>query len=115
MINRNFFNSMLKSVFVKAVLAALVIACFAAPTMHKISQKGKTFSQASITVNKGDSITFMNNDDVVHNVYSTSQGNSFNLKTQAPGATNVATFMTEGTVEVRCAIHPTMRLTVNVK
>ncbi|HYE76148.1 MAG TPA: plastocyanin/azurin family copper-binding protein [Blastocatellia bacterium] len=115
MIKRNLFNSMIKSVFVKASLATLVIVCFAAPTTHKISQKGKAFSQVSITVNKGDSISFMNDDSVVHNVYSTSQGNSFNLKTQTPGTANSVTFNSSGMAEVRCAIHPTMRLVVNVK
>jgi hypothetical protein len=33
---------------------------------------------------------------------------------QTPGANATVTFATEGTVEVRCAIHPGMKLTVQV-
>jgi plastocyanin len=105
-----------KSLLFKAALTLCVVTSFAAGGGgYKIGQKNKTFSQSSITIKKGESITFVNDDSIAHNVYSTSSGNAFNLKTMSPGGEGVATFNTPGTVEVRCAIHPTMRMTVTVK
>ena len=95
----------------------LLAAASAAPTLaaHTVHQKGKVFSQTSITVKPGESLTFVNDDAVVHNVFSTSPGNTFNLKAQAPGTSATASFATEGSADVRCAFHPTMKLNVVVK
>lgn len=108
-------KTLIKSLVFKAALTLCVVTSFAAGGGYKVSQKNKTFSQGSITIKKGEAITFVNDDGVTHNVYSTSSGNAFNLKTMAPGSSANATFGTSGTAEVRCAIHPTMRLTVTVK
>ena len=105
----------------KRLVACLVVALAAtsgiayAATTHNVSQKDKAFSQAELTVKVGDSITFKNEDSVVHNVYSKSAGNEFNTKSQPPGSTNSVPLATEGDVEVRCAIHPDMKLIVHVK
>jgi len=82
---------------------------------HTISQSNKTFSQAELTIKPGDKVVFKNDDNVTHNVFSVSKGAEFNLKTQAPGTANAVPFNNEGTVEIRCAIHPKMKLIVNVK
>jgi plastocyanin len=39
----------------------------------------------------------------------------FDLRRQAPGATSTVPFPKEGTAEVRCSIHPKMKLIVTVK
>jgi plastocyanin len=98
-----------------AALLLAVAAAAPALTAHTVHQKGKVFSQNSITVKPGESVTFVNDDAVVHNVFSTSQGNTFNLKAQAPGTSATASFAAEGSVDVRCAFHPTMKLNVVVK
>jgi plastocyanin len=82
---------------------------------HTINQKDKTFSQSEITVKVGDSISFVNQDAVVHNVFSTTPGMEFDLRTQQPGKESTVPFTKEGTCEVRCAIHPKMKLTVKVE
>lgn len=82
---------------------------------HSISQKGKTFSQAELNVAVGDAVKFSNDDDTSHNVFSSTSGLDFNLGIQKAGAVNSKTFDKAGTVEVRCAIHPQMKLKVNVK
>jgi len=92
----------------------LISACIAAAESHSVSQKDKAFSEKEITVKVGESITFKNEDGVAHNVFSSTAGQEFNLKNQAPGAESTQTFNTEGTCEVRCAIHPKMKLTVHV-
>ena len=98
----------------RLLLASLVAALLPAVVGgHTVHQKGKVFSSTTLTVKAGESIEFVNDDEVTHNVFSTSAGNQFNLKAQSPGAAaHVA--LKPGTVEVRCAFHPTMKLTVQV-
>jgi plastocyanin len=79
-----------------------------------ITQKGRTFSSESITIKKGGTVTFLNDDSVPHNIMSTSQRNEFNLGSQPPGASTDVTFKEGGEVQVICAIHPRMKMTVTV-
>jgi plastocyanin len=81
---------------------------------HVVTQKDKTFAPTSLTVHPGDKVVFKNEDNVAHNVFSSTSGFAFNLKSQAPGTAEPVSFDKEGTVEVRCAFHPTMKLTVVV-
>jgi plastocyanin len=93
-------------------VAGLSVAAYAAEqTVH---QKGRMFSTESITVKKGDTITFVNDDNVPHNIASTSKGNEFNLGSQAPGASTDVTFKEVGDALVICAIHPRMKLMVKI-
>lgn len=95
-------------------IAATALAV-ATSTNHLVDQKDKAFSQEKITVKLGDSIEFKNSDSVVHNVFSNTKDLEFDLRTQQPGKSSVVTFDKPGTCEVRCAIHPKMKLTVEVE
>jgi plastocyanin len=79
-----------------------------------ISQKGRAFSSETVTLKKGGTLTFMNDDSIPHNIMSTSGGNEFNLGSQPPGASTDVTFKESGDVLVICAIHPRMKMTVKV-
>lgn len=103
-----------KTVALIAAAVAAPIAVFAAAE-HTVTQKNKAFSQPEITVKAGESITFSNDDEVVHNVFSSTKGLEFDLKTQQPGGSSTIKFDKPGQLEVRCAIHPKMKLKVNVK
>jgi len=81
---------------------------------HSISQKGRAFSESAITIKKGETITFVNDDNIAHNIMSTTTGNEFNLGSQAPGASSPLTLGNAGEVAVVCAIHPRMKMTVTV-
>jgi plastocyanin len=94
------------------ILAGLSVGALAANLT--ISQKGRTFSSESITVKKGDVLTFVNDDTVPHNIISTSKGNEFNLGSQPPGASTDVTFKEVGDAQVICAIHPRMKMMVKV-
>jgi plastocyanin len=100
--------------YVFAVVFFLVVAS-AEAAEHVVVQKNKSFSVAEITIKPGDTIVFKNEDDVVHNVFSVTKGVEFNTNIQSPGQTATFTFPNEGKVEVRCVMHPTMKLVVNVK
>jgi plastocyanin len=97
------------------VAALLVLPIVHAENGHRVGQKNKTFSVALLLIKPGDQVTFENDDQITHNVYSTHKGGSFNLKAQAPGVNTSVTFTNEGTYEVRCAFHPKMKLSVIVK
>jgi plastocyanin len=79
-----------------------------------IRQKGRMFSVDSIAIKKGESVAFINDDNVPHNIASISPGNEFNLGSQPPGTSTDVSFTEAGDVQVFCAIHPRMKLTVKV-
>ena len=95
--------------------ALLAFSAFAVAADHVITQKGRLFSVESITIKKGDTITFSNDDTVPHNILSLSPGSEFNLGSQRPGSSTPVTFNTAGEFNVMCAIHPRMKLAVKVE
>jgi plastocyanin len=88
---------------------------FARAEEHVVEQKTRLFNVTEITIKPGDKVVFKNSDDVTHNVFSVSPANPFNIRVQAPGASSTVEFKDPGTTEVRCAIHPGMKLVVTVK
>src|SRR5262245_15556266 len=100
----------------KLALAASFIAgtTVALAAERTISQKGKLFSETAVALKKGDTLVFLNDDNVVHNVLSTTPGNVFNLGTIAPGHSTPVTFDKAGDVQIICAIHPSMKMAVKV-
>jgi plastocyanin len=82
---------------------------------HKVSQADKKFSVSDLAVNQGDTVTFTNDEQItVHNV-SGKGAASFNTGTQKPGEAKQVVMDKPGAMEVRCAIHPLMKMTVTVK
>jgi plastocyanin len=79
-----------------------------------IAQKGRMFSSENVAIKKGETLTFLNDDSIPHNIMSTSKGNEFNLGSQPPGSSTDVTFKEMGEVLVICAIHPRMKLMVKV-
>jgi len=82
---------------------------------HVVIQKDRSFSTTEITIQRGDRILFENQDSRTHNVFSRSPGNAFEIKAQIPGQTAAVPFPASGRIDVRCAIHPNMKLTVHVE
>jgi plastocyanin len=97
-----------------SVLTLLVSRAVSAGKKHVVVQKGKSFSVAELHVKVGDVVEFKNQDDVSHNVFSVSKTQPFNTKMQTPGSDAAVTFTNAGTIEVRCAIHPGMKLQIQV-
>jgi plastocyanin len=95
-------------------LTLLLLPCAALAADRPIMQKGRTFSPDTLTVRRGETIMFVNDDNVPHNAMSTSAGNDFNIGAQRPGEQTPVTFTQPGDVKVDCAIHPRMKLQVKV-
>jgi plastocyanin len=98
------------------VVAVIGLAAWAPRSGKRVEviQKDRKFDTTELTVSVGDTVVFHNEDGVVHNVFATAPGIAFDLKTQMPGSTSLVPFDKVGTGEVRCAIHPSMKLTLHV-
>jgi plastocyanin len=100
-----------------SIVIVLIIG-FAANTIAAevaVKQKGRKFSEKKIELGVGGSIKFINDDDVTHNIHSTTKSHAFDIGAQKPGQTIAHTFNKAGKVKLRCAIHPKMKIKVTVK
>jgi len=107
---------MFRSVSAVVALAALAVA-FAVPTHagdHPISQVKKTFSMPVLKAKVGDTVTFKNEDEFAHNVFSLSEVQNFDLGSYKKGETRQLKLTNPGTIEVECAIHPEMKMKIEV-
>jgi plastocyanin len=81
-----------------------------------VSQRNRAFSPREVTVPRGGSIVFVNDDgDLLHHVHSLSTGATFDIGEQAAGTSVPVRFANAGMFEVRCGIHPRMLLRVTVQ
>ena len=87
-------------------------AALAADPAHTIVQSGRAFHPGEVTIAKGESLTFTNNDQFIHQIYA---AGLFDSEEKAPGEDLTESFPQAGTFEVRCHIHPKMKLVVHVK
>jgi len=101
-----------KTLMTIAFLCGATVAL--ASTEKMISQKGKVFSESELTIKVGDTLVFVNDDAIAHNVLSMSAGNQFNLGSIKPGNSTPVTFKAAGDVQILCAMHPSMRMKVKV-
>jgi plastocyanin len=100
------------------VLAALLLSANAGFTFGdeiKVNQANKTFDPGAVTIKTGDTVDFANGDTVAHNVYTRGTPQDFSLGTIKPGDEKKVTFSAPGTYDVKCAIHPGMKMTVTVQ
>jgi len=72
-----------------------------------------SFSPATITINKGMTVVWTNNDSAPHQI--ASDNGTFNSNPLSNGDSFAFTFSTPGTFTYHCAIHPSMTGTVIVK
>jgi|SRR5688572_30385211 plastocyanin len=103
--------------FPSALLALALVALLenANAAQQHVTAMGKRFSSEEVRVAHEDMVIFVNNDQVVHQVFSSTEGLRFNLKRLPPGAASGVRFAKRGVAEVRCAIHRDMRLKVIVE
>lgn len=77
-------------------------------SVHLIDMENKTYLPRYVTINKNDSVVFVNKDDFKHNVFSTSGSNAFDLGTYGAGLKRAVTLKEPGIVKVYCNIHAEM-------
>jgi plastocyanin len=103
-----------------SILLPVVFSASANAAETEIGQLNKAFIQGSddiksIDLKVGDTLRFKNYDPFNHNIFSLSEAATFDLGSYPKGQSKVVKFDKPGKVEVECAIHPQMHLTVNVK
>jgi plastocyanin len=97
-----------------AFIVAIAFAGAAGAAEHSVEQKGKAFTVKSLKVKQGDAVEFKNADPFNHNVFSLSDPKTFDLGSFGQGGAKKVVFDKAGTVEVECAIHPEMKMNVEV-
>ena len=100
-----------------ALLARALVAILenASAAQQHVTAMGKQFSTPEVKVAYMDMVIFVNHDEVVHQVFSTTEGLRFNLKRLPPGGASGVKFAKRGVAEVRCAIHRDMQMKVIVQ
>lgn len=103
---------------IPALLACglLVLSCATAARAEEflVSQKNKTFSVSTLKAKVGDTVVFKNDDPFFHNIFSLSEIQTFDLGSFPQGQARKIVLTKEGKVEVECAIHPDMKLVIEV-
>lgn len=87
----------------------------ALPNVAEVDQRGLRFLVSEATVSRGGVVLFHNSDDVIHNIMAIDAEDvpeDFGL--QQPGETIRVEFHRRGDFQVRCSIHPRMKMTVRV-
>ena len=81
-----------------------------------IEQAGQLFSEKSVALNLGDTLTFQNHDDVTHNINVINDDDeATDLGLQKPGTNLVYKFDKAGRFKIRCSIHPSMKMVASVR
>ena len=96
------------------VVATFSFAAAAGAAEHVIGQKNKNFTVSTVEAKVGDEVLFRNDDTVFHNIFSLTAGQSFDLGAYAPGLYKKIKLDKPGTIEVECAIHPRMKMLIEV-
>src|SRR5690348_6525776 len=103
-----------KSFLVTLAALAVAFAGRAHAGDHPVSQVNKTFSMPVVKAKVGDTVTFKNDDTFAHNVFSLSDVQNFDLGSYKKGETRQLKLTNPGTIEVECAIHPEMKMKIEV-
>lgn len=82
---------------------------------HEVGQKNKQFTKKSLAIKVGDKVKFTNEDPFFHNVFSLSPIKTFDLGSYPKGEFKEVVFDKPGKIDIECAIHPNMRMTIDVK
>lgn len=98
----------------RAILLCACLTLGAAPA-PEVTQHGRHFAPAALTVHQGDTVQFVNDDGVLmHHAFLLDDAFSFDIDEQSPGQRTPVRFTTTGEFMVLCGIHPKMKLTVTV-
>ncbi len=96
------------------VSAFTVTGAAMAGEQHLVGQKNKAFTTKQMKAKVGDKLVFRNDDVFHHNVFSLSDTQSFDLGSFGQGVAREVVLTKTGTLEIECAIHPEMKLVVEI-
>lgn len=105
----------MKTILALLITSLLMFTLGAYAGGFTVGQKNKQFTNKKLVIKTGDTVRFTNEDPFFHNVFSLSPAKTFDLGSYPKGEYREVTFDTAGKVDVECAIHPHMRMTIEVK
>ena len=98
------------------VLAGAIPAAMpASAAEHVVHMSGANYEPSRIDGRVGDTIRFVNDDTVNHDVFVPTGGFGIDLGRQEPGDEQTMTLGKAGTFEAECVFHGHMLLTVSVR
>ena len=106
--NHSFFRTLVAGIGLSLLVPAYAASNFA------VGQAKKAFTVPVVKAKVGDTITFKNDDEFAHNVFSLSDVQSFDLGSYKKGELRTVKLTAPGTIEVECAIHPEMKMKIEV-
>ncbi len=95
-------------------LAAMMVAGNSVADDLVVSQQGRAFDPAEISVVLGQTLTIVNDDEFIHHAVVEGDSFQFDSGIQELGDEVEITFDEAGLFNVRCDIHPKMSLVVTV-
>jgi cytochrome c peroxidase len=95
---------------------AFPLVCVGAATPDvDVDQKAQRFTKSSVTLTVGSIMHFHNSDDVIHNIMLVDSNDvPEDQGMQKPGEVISTKFERPDTYQVRCSIHPKMKMTIQV-
>ena len=96
------------------VAVAVALSVPAQADDHAVGQLKKVFTVPVVKAKVGDTVTFKNDAEFAHNVFSLSSVQEFDLGSYKKGEVRSVKLTTPGTIEVECAIHPEMKMKIEV-
>ncbi len=97
-----------------ALISALTTALPVAAAEHIVHMAGADYAPNRISARVGDTIRFINDDGMNHDVFVPTLGHAIDLGRQEPGDERVMALGKSGAIEVECVFHGHMLLTVTV-
>ncbi|MGJ8560515.1 MAG: cupredoxin domain-containing protein [Litorimonas sp.] len=110
-----------RSTGVKALLITLiafpagVLAQSATDDVITISQKRRKYAPGAVTLKPGETLRIVNDDIFLHHAFVDEEALQYDSGSMEEGETRDIEFTEAGNYQVRCAIHPRMRLAVTVQ
>ena len=109
-------NKLFRARIAVAAMAGILAGTAIGATPLVISQKDREFRPSNVSIKRGETLQFVNDDgDLRHHAYLKSPSFSFDSGDQVPGSKFEVAFTAAGEFNVRCAIHPKMKLVVVVE
>lgn len=105
---------MKKASFV-TMIAFLAMSAVRADAPVTVTQKGLQFSVEELSVKKGQTVVFVNDDRTAHNITISGEGVNINGGLQQPGGEFKMPFAKVGVYQASCGIHPKMKLVITVR
>jgi plastocyanin len=113
--SRSFRRVAMRGLWGPALAGALMLAAGAADAAdHQITIKNSMYAPTRVAAKIGDTLTFVNNDTVTHEVWSPTPGHGFNLGDVKAGDKLSMTVQKAGHFDVECGLHPKMAVKVSV-